>query len=89
MYSSHDKRTVINIPPVQVMPPEVIGIINQLMAEPNADILFSPNEGKPLIVIIPRQVKESQMAKPIKNLKLMCGSCHFDKASNDKFSVEF
>ena len=77
------------MPPVHVMPPEVIGIITQLMVEPNADTSLSPNEGKPLSVIIPRQVKESHMAKPIKNLKLMCGSCHFDKASNDKFSVKF
>ena len=80
MYSSHDKRTVINIPPVQVMPPEVIGIITQLMVLPNADTLLSPKEGKPLIVIIPRQVNESHMAKPVKNLKLMCGSCHFEKS---------
>ena len=66
MYSSHEKMTVINMPPVHVMPPEVIGIITQLMVEPNADTSLSPNEGKPLIVIIPRHVKESHMAKPIK-----------------------
>ena len=89
MYSSHDKRTVINMPPVHVMPPEVIGIITQLMVLPNADTALSPNEGKPLIVIIPRQVKESHMAKPIKDLKLMCGLCHYDRVLNDKFRVEF
>ena len=52
------------MPPVQMI--EVIGIITQLMVKPNAEISLSPNEGKPLIVIIPRHVKESHMARPIK-----------------------
>jgi hypothetical protein len=52
------------MPPVQMI--EVIGIITQLMVKPNADTSLSPNEGKPLIVIIPRQVKESHRAKPNK-----------------------
>ena len=57
------------MPPVHVMPPFVVGIITQLIVEPNADKLVSPNEGKPLFVIIPRHVKESHTAKAIKNLK--------------------
>ena len=57
------------MPPVHVMPPLVVGIITQLIVEPNADKLVSPNEGKPLFVIIPRHVKKSHTAKAIKNLK--------------------
>ena len=52
------------MPPVQMI--EVIGIITELIVKPNADTSLFPNEGKPLMVIIPRQVKESQTAKPIK-----------------------